>query len=311
MKAGFGPLLSKLASSVLEGGLGERMYSLGLNQRRLEGAAESVWAADRLSSRETAALAYASGMSGKDTALLAFGVGSKPSDWPKFKTDRIERMACAKPTWWTEPSSRVSDLGDGVTRRLIGAMVGMDLQQMTDAEPLTVPADARYAAIAKLSLGEHWELLVGLKDMQWIGEVSGAHEQEAQKFLPLMGLDDLMDQEADDMAYHLVPTPMVPVEVAAGQFGHGVPMVIAAGNKWAQMHVHLRREGLHVTVSSLNDRWMECRGLYLEINVRSLAEVGAALLSKIPAAKDWNVVSLRFPSEMPRVESVLKARKTA
>lgn len=312
MKAAFGPLASGLAQSLLECGVGERLTTLGLSWHRMERAAESVLAADQLSSRETAALAYASGLSGRDTALLAFGVGPTVLERPVPQMLRFEQLNCAKQSWWTEPSSRVSDLGDLTTRRLIGALVGLELKDMAEEDPLTVPVDARYAAMAQLNLGEHWELLVGLKDQAWISELNQAHHAESQKFLHLATQEDLRDQEEDDDAYHLVPVPMVPAERAASYFGHGVTMVMAAGRDFTQMHVHMRREGLHVTVSNTNDRWMDgCRRLYQELTVQSLAEVGQELIRRIPAAKDWAVVSLKFPSHLPRVKVESHRNRTA
>jgi len=305
MLGAFGPITQGLAISALQNGLSDRFEHVGISRDRLASAAATPLASEQLSSRELGALAYTQGLSGRDTAFLAFGSGRPIQLQPSM--DRLARLATAKPAWWSEPSARVGDLGDAGTRRMIGALLGLDLREMHDSDPLPVPADARFAALAKLVLGDHWELQHGIDDKDWIDALNTGHKDIATQFIPFLTKDELVRAEDDQTTFHRVTVPSIPVREAATTFGTGIGMVIAADNKWLQLYVELRDDVLMAKLWHLNDRWLETgRGMRFGLmglcfEAQSLAEVGSGLIDRVPESRGWNVVSLRFPAKMAAV----------
>lgn len=313
MQSAFAPIAQGLAVSALNQGLADCLERVGLARERLVRASELTNASESLSPREVGALAYAQGLSGADAAYLAFGSGRTFSLRPS--SDRISRLAVAKTAWWSDPITRVGDLGTGATKQLIGATLGLDLNRMDNSEPLPVPADTRFAALAKLILGEHWSLGVGVRDDEWIGTLNQSHKDIAARFL--ITKDELADAEEARDLYHHVPVPVTPAGAAAPVFGAEVPLVIAAGREWLQMFIHCTRGKLSVRICHLDKLWHEVgRGMRfglmgLRFDVPTLAEVGPELLRRIPEAAGWNVVSLRFPSNSQSVTMALAERRLA
>lgn len=309
----FAPIAQGLATSALNQGLGDCLARVGMNRERLVRATEMTSACESLSPREVGALAYAQGLTGDETAFLAFGSGK--SFHPRPTSDRIARLATAKPSWWSDPITRVGDLGTGATRQLIGATLGLDLARMDSADPLPVPADTRFAALAKLILGDHWSLDLGIRDPEWIGSMNKTHQDVAVRFL--ITKDELADAEDELDLYHHVPVPCVPAASAAPVFGAEVPMVLAAGKDWVQMFIHMTRNRLNVRVCHLDKLWHEVgRGMRfglmgLKFEVDSLAEVGPELLRRIPDSADWRVVSLRFPCLATPIPAAVPERRLA
>lgn len=311
MRAYIGPLAQRLSAEAIYTGLVDRLATAGFSKPRLIAAAESKTAGEGLTTREVTGLAYGLGLTAGDAALLAYGNYVDLKTRVRPQQDRIERLM-AGTDWWGCPTTRVSDLGEGTYRRMLGAMVGLDLKQMDESTPLPVPADTRYAALADFEIGSYWELDHGLRDGAWIEELNTCHQQLATSLVPNLSKDQVREMEEDREAYHLVSVPPMSIQQAADAFGTGVSMVLAMGpTRWGHIFIHPRKEFLWIKLGSLNSMWVESTRqagaiASKEIKVRSLGEVGEAVMSEFSNSGLWKVIALRFPGQPHEAAGVIR-----
>lgn len=303
MESAFGMVVNGMAKAAAVEGVTDCLARVGLSAERVHRAAASVFESGRMSPREVCALSYVHGLTGANTARLAYGDGKGLARFVP-EPGRMERLREGQPaSWWAEPTSRFSDLGEGTTRRLLGLMMGLDLGSMDEADPLDVPADARYAALAKLSLGEHWQILLGIQDEAWVNDLTEGHARSASIYLPMLAPQTERDEELP-LRYRRVPIPDIPALDAPVVFGAGVGMVIRTTKRsLLQLHIRNHQNRLVARLSHLDEQWKEAgkgkplgtMGLCFEVN--SLWGIGEELARRFPRAADWKVVSLRLQDQ--------------
>lgn len=289
-------VLQQLSRSALRSGIAGR---IGLECPRLEVAAGSLDGAAHLSAREVAALAYGHGLSVEATATLAYG-GGLPADLFRqgAQASRLEKLQAA-PAWWCEPTAHMRDLGDGATRRLIGALLGFDLVSAPEEAPLPVPVDARFAAATQMELGDHWSLGVGVRDGDWIQGLNRAARDLAPKVMPLLSASEIEEAEEEREAYHLSYTSPLRPHQAVRRYGAGVSMVFSDSRMgWWSVFLRVKSDRLVLSVSLLDQRWIEARGYHGPsiFMGSSFGEVACQLYEFVPGSEAWTLAALRSPA---------------
>lgn len=300
------PIIQDMATNALHQGLGHREG--GLEQRHLIQASEGFAGASRLTTREVVALAYGHGLTPATTAALVYGRPPEPElIRGGVRPSKLDRLG-ASSAWWGEPTARIRDLGRGSAKRLLGAMVGMDLEGAEENDPLLVPVDARFAAFADLEVGHQWQLGLGIHDESWNAGLSAEHRALAPTIIPLLTPVRLREVERERDNYHIVPVPAQCVGSALERHGAGVGVVFhdGRGQNWS-LCVHRPRRAseavggrtqLEARVSLLDEFWMERRGYTGRDTVwgSSFDEVTKNLLATVPGVSRWQSVALRFPA---------------